>query len=62
MRRWALVLLNAEQFRHFALRLAAGKMQPGCARGERGLFIHLQCWLVQRQRLIPFAVFMKIFS
>ena len=34
--------LDAEQLRHFALRLAAGEMQPRGARSERGFLVQLQ--------------------
>ena len=35
--------LHAEQFRHLALRLAAGEMQPSGARRQCGFLVQLQC-------------------
>ena len=42
--------LDAEQLGNFALRLAAGEMQPGGACRERGFLVQLQVRRVQVQR------------
>ena len=52
--------LHAQKLGHFALRLAAGEMQPRGAGRECGLLVHLRGWLVQRQRVSHSVV--KIFS
>jgi hypothetical protein len=52
--------LYAQQFRHFALGLSPGEMQPGGAGGQCGLLVHLWGWLVKRQRISHSAL--KIFS